>query len=173
MTLLDWTDQTPRPNLTQIEKAVLKMRKQMGEQAAQAVMEAQAGDARSQARVSDVSAGDALQRPESPNGRKSGRALTMREGTTIARRVTRVFFPLDEQLALWGHHWSESLVKYAVWLSGLVTYAEAATILNAIGEIPIPTSSIWRRVTCGGRNASAGTTQRAASVAAPTREELN
>ena len=40
--LLDWTDQTPRPNLTQIENAVLKLRKQMGEQAAQAVIEAQA-----------------------------------------------------------------------------------------------------------------------------------
>jgi hypothetical protein len=26
--LLDWTDQTPRPNLTQIEQAVLKLRKQ-------------------------------------------------------------------------------------------------------------------------------------------------
>ncbi len=40
--LLDWTDQTPRPNLTQIENAVLKLRKQFSEQAAQAVLEAQA-----------------------------------------------------------------------------------------------------------------------------------
>jgi uncharacterized protein with PIN domain len=40
--LLDWTDQTPRPNLTQIENAVLKLRKQLSEQAAQAVIEAQA-----------------------------------------------------------------------------------------------------------------------------------
>ena len=39
--LLDWTDQTPRPNLTQIETAVLKMRRQLSEQAAQAVIEAQ------------------------------------------------------------------------------------------------------------------------------------
>ncbi len=39
--LLDWTDQTPRPNLTQIENAVLKMRRQLSEQAAQAVIEAQ------------------------------------------------------------------------------------------------------------------------------------
>jgi hypothetical protein len=39
--LLDWTDQTPRPNLTQIENAVLKMRKQLSEQATQAVLEAQ------------------------------------------------------------------------------------------------------------------------------------
>jgi hypothetical protein len=39
--LLDWTDQTPRPNLTQIETAVLKMRRQVSEQAARAVIEAQ------------------------------------------------------------------------------------------------------------------------------------
>ncbi len=39
--LLDWTDQTPRPNLTQIENAVLKLRKHLGEQAAQVVIEAQ------------------------------------------------------------------------------------------------------------------------------------
>jgi hypothetical protein len=32
--LLDWTDQMPRPNLTQIENAVLKMRRQLSEQAA-------------------------------------------------------------------------------------------------------------------------------------------
>jgi hypothetical protein len=40
--LLDGTDQTPRPNLTQIENAVLKMRRQLSEQAAQAVIETQA-----------------------------------------------------------------------------------------------------------------------------------
>ena len=39
--LLDWTEQTPRPNLTQIETAVLKLRKRMGEQAAQAVIATQ------------------------------------------------------------------------------------------------------------------------------------
>jgi uncharacterized protein with PIN domain len=39
--LLDWTEQTPRPNLTQIENAVLKLRKQLSEQAAQAVLAAQ------------------------------------------------------------------------------------------------------------------------------------
>jgi hypothetical protein len=98
----------------------------------------------------------------------------LREGTTTAKPVTRVFFPLDEQLELWEHHWSESVAKYAVWLSGLVTYAEAATILNTIGEIPISTSSIWRRVAAWGPKCQAlETTQRTASEAAPTREELN
>jgi uncharacterized protein with PIN domain len=40
--LLEWTDQTPRPNLTQIENAVLNLRRHFSEQAAQAVIEAQA-----------------------------------------------------------------------------------------------------------------------------------
>jgi hypothetical protein len=75
---------------------------------------------------------------------------------------------------LWEHHWSESVVKYAVWLSGLVTYAEAATILNTSGEIPISVSSIWRRVAVWGPKCQAvETTQRAVSMATPTREELN
>ncbi len=36
--LLDWIDQTPRPNLTQIENAALKMRRHLSEQAAQVVI---------------------------------------------------------------------------------------------------------------------------------------
>ena len=85
-----------------------------------------------------------------------------------------MFFPLDEQLELWEHHWSESVVKYAVWLSGLVTFAEAGKILQTIGEIPISTSSIWRRVAVWGPKCQTlEATQRAASAAAPTRDELN
>ena len=96
------------------------------------------------------------------------------EATTIASTVSRVFFPLDEQLELWEQHWSESVVKYAVWLSGLVTFAEAAMILNTIGEIPISASSIWRRVAIWGPRCQAWeATQRAASLVTPTREELN
>jgi hypothetical protein len=74
---------------------------------------------------------------------------------------------------MWEHHWSESVVQYAVWLSGLVTFAEAATILATIGEIPIAASSIWRRVAVWGPKCQAlEATQRAASAVAPTREEL-
>jgi hypothetical protein len=39
--LLDWTDQIPRPNLTQIENVVLKMRQQLSAQVAQAVLAVQ------------------------------------------------------------------------------------------------------------------------------------
>ena len=92
----------------------------------------------------------------------------------MASTVSRVFFPLDEQLALWEHHGRESVVKYAVWLSGLVTFAEAATSLNTIGAIPISASSLWRRVAVWGPKCQAlEATQRAASLATPTREELN
>jgi hypothetical protein len=66
------------------------------------------------------------------------------------------------------------VAKYAVWLSGLVTYEVAATILTLIGEIPISASSVWRRVTVWGPQFQAiEATQRAASLATPTREELN
>ncbi len=39
--LLDWNDQTKAPDLTQIEEVVLKLRKQLGEQMALAVIETQ------------------------------------------------------------------------------------------------------------------------------------
>jgi hypothetical protein len=60
--------------------------------------------------------------------------------------VSRVFFPLDEQLKLWEKHWSEQVAKQAVWLSGLVSYAQAAEILQKEGQIGISGSSVWRRV---------------------------
>ena len=79
----------------------------------------------------------------------------------------------DEQLELWEHHWSERVVKYAVWLSGLVPFAEAAAILNTIGEISISASSVWRRVAVWGPKCQAlEASQRAASLATPTRDEL-
>jgi len=77
-------------------------------------------------------------------------------------------------LELWEHHWSERVVKYAVWRSGLVPFGEVATILNTIGEIPISVSSIWRRVAVWGPKCQAlEATQRALSLATPTGEELN
>jgi hypothetical protein len=55
-----------------------------------------------------------------------------------------------------------------------VTFAEAANILTPIGEIPSSASSLWRCVAVWGPKCQAlAATQRAASGATPTREELN
>ena len=48
------------------------------------------------------------------------------------------FFPLDQQLELWEKHWSEGLVKQAVWLSGTVaSFEQAEETLARIGHISI------------------------------------
>lgn len=58
-----------------------------------------------------------------------------------------VFFPLDEQLKLYDKHWSEGVVKEAVWLSGVVdSYAEVSAILARVGRVSMSTTSVWRRV---------------------------
>lgn len=55
------------------------------------------------------------------------------------------FFPLDNQLELIERHWSQGLVRQAVWLSGLVAYEQAETILQEIGQVNISRNSIWRQ----------------------------
>lgn len=55
------------------------------------------------------------------------------------------FFPLDQQLELVDHHWSEGVVRQAVWLSGLVSFEQAEMILHEIGQINISRNSIWRQ----------------------------
>jgi hypothetical protein len=57
------------------------------------------------------------------------------------------FFPLDEQLALYDKHWSEGVVKEAVWLSGVVeSYERAEEVMRRIGQLHMSDSTIWRRV---------------------------
>jgi hypothetical protein len=58
--------------------------------------------------------------------------------------VTKVFFPLDEILGIRDKRWSEGVAKRAVWLSGLVAYEKAATIMQEIGQVEISDSSVWR-----------------------------
>lgn len=54
-------------------------------------------------------------------------------------------FPLQSQLELSDAGWSEGVARQAVWLSGLVPYAQAETILQEIGQVNISRCSIWRR----------------------------
>lgn len=61
------------------------------------------------------------------------------------------FSPLDEQLQLWEAHWSEQVVKQAVWLSGLLDYDQAAEVLTKVGQIAISPSSVWRRTETWGQ----------------------
>jgi hypothetical protein len=55
------------------------------------------------------------------------------------------FFPLNDQLELVDGLWSEGIVRQAVWLSGLVPFAQAEAILQEIGQVNISRCSIWRR----------------------------
>jgi hypothetical protein len=58
--------------------------------------------------------------------------------------VGRGFFPLDQQLEFWDKNWSEQVAHYAVWLSGLVDFDQAAEILREVGQVSISESSVWR-----------------------------
>ena len=47
-------------------------------------------------------------------------------------------------MALWEKNRSEEVAKLALWLSGLVTFEQAAEILWRVGRIKISRSSVWR-----------------------------
>ena len=95
------------------------------------------------------------------------------EGITIARPVRQVFSPLDSQLRLWDKHWSEQLAKEAVWLSGLVTFDQAAEIMSRVGQIPIASSSAWQRsAKWGGQLQAVESQQRVVANALPARSEV-
>ncbi len=58
-----------------------------------------------------------------------------------------VFSPLDQQLELRDKHWSEGLLRQAVWLSGLTgSFAQAADVLAEIGQVDTSASTVWRQV---------------------------
>lgn len=42
-------------------------------------------------------------------------------------------------------HWSEGLIKLAVWLSGIVDFEKAEEILEKVGQMTISDSSVWRQ----------------------------
>jgi hypothetical protein len=57
------------------------------------------------------------------------------------------FFPLDDQLRLWDGHWSEGVVREALWVSGIThSYRDAQAALERLGRMHISRSSLWERI---------------------------
>jgi hypothetical protein len=76
-------------------------------------------------------------------------------------------------LRLWDTHWSEQVVKEAVWLSGLLTFEQAAEILQRVGQIAISVSSLWQRSAKWGEQMQAVEAQhRAVATALPARGQV-
>jgi hypothetical protein len=72
-----------------------------------------------------------------------------------------------------GRQWSDGLQKLAVWLSGLVTFAEAESVLAKVGQIPLSDSSAWRQVQdWGERGRVLEVQQRTAASALPARSQI-
>lgn len=77
-------------------------------------------------------------------------------------------FPLSRRLEPSEASWSEGVSRQAVWLSGLVPFAQAATILQDIGQVNISRCSIWRRsATWGAEFQALEQTERAQANALP------
>lgn len=76
-------------------------------------------------------------------------------------------------MRLWDKHWSEQVVKEAVWLSGLLTFEKAAEILQRVGQMAISVSSLWQRSAKWGEQMQAiEAQQRAVASALPARGQV-
>lgn len=65
------------------------------------------------------------------------------------------------------------MAKLAVWLSGMVEFEQVAEILARVGQVPMSTSSVWRRVkTWGERFQAQEQTAEAQAAALPTGDLL-
>lgn len=74
---------------------------------------------------------------------------------------------------MWQKHWSEQVVKLAVWLGGLVPFEQAATILERVGQIEISSSSVWRHMDEWGTRIKVATqAEEARLMALPSRGEM-
>lgn len=89
------------------------------------------------------------------------------------RIVTKGFFPLDKQLGVKDKHWSEGVVKQAVWLSGMLPFADAAEVLSEVGQVSISESSVWRLTQAWGKRlVDLETKEQEAANATPKQDEL-
>ena len=84
--------------------------------------------------------------------------------------MTRVFFPLDQQLELFERTCSEAVAKLAVTLCGRLTPVDTETILKQLGGITFSDTSVWRRVqTWGAKIKALEELRQAAATALPQR----
>ena len=80
------------------------------------------------------------------------------------------FFPLSEQLQIVAERFSPGVARQAVWLAGLVPYAQAEAILAEIGQVTISATSIWRQLQAwGSQFAAQEEAERAQANALPER----
>jgi hypothetical protein len=76
-------------------------------------------------------------------------------------------------LALYQLHWSEGVVKQAVWLSGLLDFAQAAEVMEKVGQVPISTATVWRQANEWGEKLKhQAEVQQAIATALPSREQI-
>lgn len=72
-----------------------------------------------------------------------------------------------------GSQWSESLQKLAVWLVGLVTFQQAASVLERVGQMPLSDTTAWRQAQDWGERARLLEAQATAEAnALPARDQI-
>lgn len=80
------------------------------------------------------------------------------------------FSPLGAQLDVVGEHLTPDVARQAVWLAGLVPYRQAEEILAEIGQVTVPSTTIWRQVQQAGTQFGAQEeVERAQATAVPAK----
>lgn len=63
----------------------------------------------------------------------------------------RDIFSLDERWQLAREGFSTELSKQIVWLSGLMTFAQVSEVLQQVGQVYVPVTTVWEQVNWHGQ----------------------
>lgn len=144
--LMRWSEETDRPNLTQIEDEILKLWQVMSEAMLETVIE----DQESQRLVPGPACPKCRKEMQHKGGKL--RQVTSRVGSSQLERgyyycshCKESIFPLDQQLKVTEKHWSEGVSKLTTWLCGQVSFEDAAEILEQVGGIHLSDSTALRK----------------------------